>query len=87
MCSRVIENEGRAFSTQEVYSRWYKLTNDRSEPDRQMTHQKYGKKALSKKLVLQTWKSILAHEEPLPQDWTTMNGVLVGITGMVEEED
>ncbi|KAJ3999730.1 hypothetical protein F5050DRAFT_1797644 [Lentinula boryana] len=82
-CERVIHNEGRPFSESEVRNRWVKAINGRLDLDRNMTSQRYEKKALSKRLVLQTWKRVLMNEENLPKDWTDgrIDGVLVGITG------
>ncbi len=49
--------------------------------------EKFEKKALSKRLVRQTWEGMLRDEETLPEDWTTANGILVGITGDPRDGD
>ncbi|KAJ3738034.1 hypothetical protein EV360DRAFT_58497, partial [Lentinula raphanica] len=88
-CERVISNDGQPFPENEVRNRWLKVINNRLELDRRMTNRRYEAKALPKRLVLQTWKEVLADEEKLPKDWTDehINGVLVGITGSGRNED
>ncbi|KAJ3780058.1 hypothetical protein GGU10DRAFT_279975, partial [Lentinula aff. detonsa] len=49
--------------------RWLKMMNDRLEMDCDMTNGRYERKALSKRLVLQTWKGTLSNEKSLPKDW------------------
>lgn len=45
-----------------------------------MTNPYFEKKALSKRLVLETWVGVLEDECELEEDWTkTMSGVLVGM--------
>ncbi|KAF9075170.1 hypothetical protein BDP27DRAFT_1315620 [Rhodocollybia butyracea] len=44
-----------------------------------MTHKKYGRRTLSKQLVDRTWRHLLKNEESLPDNWTGLTGVLVGI--------
>ncbi|KAJ3978666.1 hypothetical protein F5890DRAFT_1655098, partial [Lentinula detonsa] len=80
-CERVIKNDGRPFHEGEVRNRWVKAMNGRLESDRNMTNPRYEKKALNKRLVLQTWKGVLLNERTLPKDWTDgrVDGVLVGI--------
>ncbi|KAJ4475513.1 hypothetical protein J3R30DRAFT_3375716 [Lentinula aciculospora] len=82
-CERVIRNEGRNFTENKIRNRWVKKVNDLLELNRNMTHRKYDKKALSKRLVLQTWKGILVNEDRLPRDWMDywIDRVLVGTTG------
>ncbi|KAJ3735972.1 hypothetical protein DFJ43DRAFT_990693, partial [Lentinula guzmanii] len=80
-CERVIRNESRAFSKNEIKNRWTKMMNSRLDLDRSMTHPRFEKKVLSKMLVLQMWKGVLLKEQNLPNDWAdeNVNGVLVGI--------
>lgn len=78
-CTRVCELENQPFSSQEVCNRWHKTINDRLELDSLMTSPKYEKKALSKDLVLETWKGVLHEEDKLPDDWMGVAGVLVGM--------
>ncbi|KAF8918527.1 hypothetical protein CPB85DRAFT_1213633, partial [Mucidula mucida] len=65
-------------SPEQVKNRWKKMINKRLELDCLMTHRRFGKKALSKKKVLMTWKGSLKDEHNLPKDWTEVGGVLVG---------
>ncbi len=39
----------------------------------------FGQHSHKKSLVLKTWQGTLLEEGSLPEDWTTINGVLVGI--------
>jgi ribonuclease HI len=43
---------------------------------------KFGTLALKKQLVLNTWSGLLKDEDSLPDDWTKIEGVLVGIWPM-----
>ncbi|KAJ4482343.1 hypothetical protein J3R30DRAFT_3458588 [Lentinula aciculospora] len=87
-CERVISNNGRPFPENEIRNRWLKAINNRRELDRRMTHQRYEVKTLSKRLVLQTWKGVLADEGELPKDWMDerISGVLVGMAGSSRDE-
>jgi hypothetical protein len=78
-CARVCELENQSFSSQEVRNRWRKTINDRLELDCLMTSPKYGGEAMSKDLVLETWKGTLHKEDKLPDDWTGVARVLVGM--------
>ena len=40
---------------------------------------KFGKRALSKKMVIKTWYGCLDNENKLLPDWHKLKGVLVGI--------
>jgi ribonuclease HI len=76
---RVIQERPTA-SEREIYNRWCKSINSRLEIDCALTNAlKYGKKAIPKALVLETWHRVLKNEESLPKDWTWETGVLVGI--------
>ena len=63
----------------EINNRWVYAMNYRLKLDCLMTHTKYERKALSKKLVIQTWKNMLLDEDLLPGDWASSTEVLVGI--------
>jgi hypothetical protein len=78
-CAQVCELENQPFPNQEVRNRWRKTINNRLELDCLMTSPKYEKKAMSKDLVLETWKGILHEEDKLPVDWMGMARVLVGM--------
>ncbi|KAF5377136.1 hypothetical protein D9757_001831 [Collybiopsis confluens] len=81
-CKRVIEYEGaRALPESEIQSSWIKMINNRLDLDCRMTRPSCGSKMISKRLVIATWQGTLHKEDSLPRDWTTIHGVLVGITG------
>jgi len=63
----------------EIRNRWIDSINSRLALDCAMTSTKYGKKSLSTKRVLSTWRYTLHNEKSLPQDWSKHHGVLVGI--------
>ncbi|KAJ6499692.1 hypothetical protein C8R47DRAFT_1258963, partial [Mycena vitilis] len=76
---RVIQDKEPA-SINEIQNRWLKTMNNRLGLDCALTNeQKWGKKALNKTIVLETWQKVLKNEENLPKDWTWETGVLVGI--------
>ena len=65
----------------EVRNRWTKAINKRLTIDRALTNStRFGKRALDKKLVKSTWRNCLNREEELPENWTSIMGVLVGIS-------
>ncbi|KAJ7651550.1 hypothetical protein DFH06DRAFT_1420002, partial [Mycena polygramma] len=67
-------------SEREIHNRWLKTINNRLAMDSTLTNsQKWGKKAINKSLVLETWSKTLKNEVNLPKDWTWETGVLVGI--------
>ncbi|KAJ7024876.1 hypothetical protein C8F04DRAFT_1213005 [Mycena alexandri] len=67
----------RIVVSESAYLIW-KLRNERL--DCVLTNKlRYGKKALEKKLVEQTWKKVLQNEDRLPKELTRETGVLVGI--------
>ncbi|KZT17994.1 hypothetical protein NEOLEDRAFT_1081388, partial [Neolentinus lepideus HHB14362 ss-1] len=78
-CERVIQNDGAHHNTQEIRNRWTSTLNDNLKLDQAMTHTKFGKQALKRKIVLRTWSHTLINEKFLPDDWITYSGVLVGI--------
>ncbi|SJL06249.1 uncharacterized protein ARMOST_09585 [Armillaria ostoyae] len=67
-------------SNDEIIGRWLYTINERLTLDRLATNpRRYGKKAIKKKIVLQTWSGTLDNEDALPRDWTMEpTGVLVG---------
>ncbi len=78
-CERVISKENTPFSPDHIRHRWLKKINKRLELDRLMTYKRFGRKALSKEIVLKTWKGSINNEKNLPPDWTEVCGVLVGM--------
>ncbi|PBK78096.1 hypothetical protein ARMSODRAFT_946958 [Armillaria solidipes] len=60
--------------------RWTHALNRRMKLDCILSDRKrFQRKATQKSLVLKTWQGTLLEESSLPEDWTTINGVLVGI--------
>jgi len=49
-----------------------------------ITNNKYSKRALKHKVVLNTWKCLLKNEESLPRNWLESTGVLVGINQITQ---
>ncbi|KAF5344335.1 hypothetical protein D9758_013247 [Tetrapyrgos nigripes] len=78
-CERVIANDNKPFTEEEIENRWWKMINERFKLDARMTSKKYEGKAISRKLVEDTWKGLLHDEEHLPEDWINLAVVLVGI--------
>lgn len=82
-CHWRIQNEGNPDSilpSSAVRRKWLHAINRRLKFDVLHTNKScYEKKALRRQLVLQTWRNTLHDEENLPDDWTTIPGVLVGI--------
>jgi lysine/ornithine N-monooxygenase len=78
-CERVIAKDNSPFSEEEIESRWWKMMNERLHLDMRMTNKKFEKKAISKRLVKNTWKRLIQNENELPEDWVNLAGVLVGI--------
>ncbi|KAI0349339.1 ribonuclease H-like protein [Trametes cingulata] len=88
-CQRVVgwtDEPDRVHSTRELVNRWTATMNRRLRMDILSTNTKIcGKKALSKELVLRTWRGTLTNEDTLPEDWVSCPRVLVGIPPGVEE--
>ncbi len=78
-CQRVIDRENESFTRQEVLNRWKEMINRRVRVEKQATAAKYGRSALNKSRVRETWEGLLENENELPEDWTEAAGVLVGI--------
>ncbi|KAJ6474168.1 hypothetical protein C8R45DRAFT_1054783 [Mycena sanguinolenta] len=85
-CERVIENPDKIHSESEIHNRWLKTLNKILTRDRLLTNRnKFGSLAFNRKLVLNTWSSVLADEDSLPEDWIH-EGVLVGMRPMIYRE-
>ncbi|TFK91864.1 hypothetical protein K466DRAFT_573408 [Polyporus arcularius HHB13444] len=83
-CERVIEWEDapdKSRSTNEVRMRYWAAVNKRMELDRSLVYTRVTGRKPKKKVVLETWRSVLAGREDLPQDWSEVPGVLVGTLG------
>ncbi len=81
-CHRVIEceNNPEIWPTNlHVVNKWRAVMNRRLRLDCALAALRYGKRGLDRKLVIGTWRGILADEDRLPEDWTKRAGVLVGI--------
>jgi ribonuclease HI len=65
----------------ELRNRWIRALNDKIQLDGYLcSKRRFGKKARSKKVVLATWRGALRDEAELPEDWTGLSGVLVGMS-------
>ena len=81
-CERVIGREDTpGWQHQEdcVATRWMAAVNARVRQDAVGTRHCYGRLALRKSLVLDTWRGALSGSRSLKKDWTSSQGVLVGI--------
>jgi hypothetical protein len=80
---RRIRNPGKVFEQSEVHNRWVKSMNITLQRERILTDKsKFGPLAIDKQMVLNTWSGLLLDEDSLPDDWTKIGGVLVGILPM-----
>ena len=62
-------------------NRWMHAINKRLMINRALTDDiRFCKKAIDKKLVKATWRNCLDNEDRLPDNWTRLSGVLVGIS-------
>jgi len=78
-CEHVIRNNGVQASAQEIWNQWQGALNMRLDLDCRMTDKCCKKDAISKSVMLETWKGLLSDEKNLPTDWTRETGLLVGI--------
>ncbi|KAL1939020.1 hypothetical protein VTO73DRAFT_10280 [Trametes versicolor] len=86
-CERVIQNEGKDFTNEEVANRWYTAINARLSLDRFSTTSALGEKAMPAETVRAVWEPILQGANSLPTDWVGRYGVLVGIRRVGEVPD
>lgn len=80
-CERVIEptfDPQVNHSQTEIDNRWLDALNRRLTMDQYLTAKKFGKKGVSKAVVLRTWREVLDRPDRLPEDWILQPGVLVG---------
>lgn len=68
-CERVIQNEGKEFTTMEVSNRWHSTMNGRLTMDRSATAKALGDRALKSQRVQMVWKPIIEGADSLPLDW------------------
>ncbi|KAI5823620.1 RnaseH-domain-containing protein [Schizophyllum commune Tattone D] len=78
-CERVIHNENREFTADEVKSRWYAAIECRLTDDRHSTCKSLEKRVLDPGVVNATWKPVIEGYQSLPPAWVGDTGVLVGI--------
>ncbi|KAH9927752.1 uncharacterized protein B0H18DRAFT_875187, partial [Fomitopsis serialis] len=81
-CERVIQHEDEAnwkHSKRSIAARWYASVNKRLHLDIESTHPRFGRLAIKRQLVLDTWHHLVWDVQALPDDWTTVQRVLVGI--------
>ncbi|KAJ6529338.1 hypothetical protein B0H19DRAFT_968419, partial [Mycena capillaripes] len=76
---RVLETHTPA-SENKIHNRWVSLMNAALNRDQLLSNRaRFGSHATKKQLVLNTWSGTLLDEDSLPDDWTIVKGVLVGI--------
>ncbi|KAF9800817.1 hypothetical protein IEO21_10288 [Rhodonia placenta] len=71
-CERVITHgEDPVFfhTDASIRRKWAHALNGCLGLDQTLTHRRYGRRALSKPLVLATWSAVLKDEAALPEDW------------------
>ncbi len=78
-CERVIQNEGKEFTENEIANRFYASLDFRLNLDRRTAAIAKGKKSLRPHEVEKIWLPIIADGCNLPPKWVVDNGVLVGI--------
>ncbi|EIN10346.1 hypothetical protein PUNSTDRAFT_63959 [Punctularia strigosozonata HHB-11173 SS5] len=90
-CERRIQREDdprKRHSEREIHNRWVARLNHRLHIDQTLTNKiRYGKKAVSKNLVLKTWDKCLLAREGLKADWIRDDAVLVSIRPLPPEEN
>ncbi|KAH9840759.1 uncharacterized protein C8Q71DRAFT_829641 [Rhodofomes roseus] len=81
-CERVIGHEDDPewqHSPTATIQRWYASLNRRLQLDLVATRRSFGRLTVSRRLVWSTWTAIVGDELGLPEDWTLVPRVLVGI--------
>ncbi|KAI0698529.1 hypothetical protein C8T65DRAFT_577120 [Cerioporus squamosus] len=81
-CEWVIGRNGegdRAFSPAEALARWMWRVNRKLKIDIARTKPYVRTGALAPNVVTATWQGLICDELTLPEDWTTVPGVLVGM--------
>ncbi|KIY44595.1 hypothetical protein FISHEDRAFT_51116, partial [Fistulina hepatica ATCC 64428] len=82
-CERRIEfqdDKEKWKTNNQIRNLWVFAVNERLSIDRMATNRnKFGKAAVKKKVVLDTWSGVLLNEDTLPDDWIPEPRVLVGI--------
>ncbi|KAK0505575.1 hypothetical protein EDD18DRAFT_1316386 [Armillaria luteobubalina] len=78
---RVIRRKGNgSASEREIKNRFLYSMNERLQTDLAAIRKKRARKrGISTESVLRTWKGVIKNERDLPEDWTGIAGVLVGI--------
>ena len=62
----------------QVTGKWYAAMTKRLQLDQELIRKKFGKKALSEDLVLDTWRGLVHDEDSIGDTWVRFKGVLVG---------
>ena len=78
-CERVISQEGREFTIQEVSRRWYAMIDRRLDLDRRACAKYLGPAALKAATIARIWEPVVHSSGELPPNWVTESGFLVGI--------
>ncbi|KAH9926056.1 uncharacterized protein B0H18DRAFT_876724, partial [Fomitopsis serialis] len=81
-CERVIQHDDEEdwqHNERGIAARWYQSINMRLRLDIESTHPRFGRLALKRQLVLDTWHHLVWDVQALPDDWTSVRWVLVGI--------
>ena len=74
------EDQARLHTESEIVACWLHMINGRLRIDCLMASTKrYGRKAVNRDMVEQTWRNVLHDERGLPDDWVLDSGVLVGM--------
>ena len=83
-CTRLLnttpESPERTISPQEVRNKTLNILNNHLDQDKSLSSKlRYGREALPKDLILNTWSGVIKNENSLPENWLQANRVLVGI--------
>ena len=77
---RIDKYKGKPLPTRdEIRAKWITKMNEKLKTDRVSTHQKFGKLATNKELVLKTWSSTLLDESNVLDVWIDASGALAGM--------
>ncbi|KAJ7577138.1 hypothetical protein C8J56DRAFT_799003, partial [Mycena floridula] len=79
-CKVVLNRDNMPLTKPQVHNTWVHSLNEHLKFDRSLTNaSRYGKKALTIKVVLDTWSGALRDEASLPDSWIWEPRVLVGV--------
>ncbi|KAI0698301.1 hypothetical protein C8T65DRAFT_581975 [Cerioporus squamosus] len=82
-CERVIQWEGsnRVHVGEEIRGRLWAAVNRRMQMDVSLVFSRARGKKPKAKLITDTWRRVLRDADALPEEWTKVPGVLVGMLG------